>query len=208
MVKTLLSLVLLLSVAACNHNDRILKKNKDSEASVAQPERKYEEDKTDKKHGEASSENEGKNISLETRQLLIKQKNNFPSILSELKKQGRKISHWIWWVFPTEKPGASEPLPKTKIEEKEVEYVLQNTDVDQWAEILEEIFGLLKQHQKGEWKTSGGNIPNSDIIPAIDHGRIEFALTFWLTKAHDELSKRPRLFKAFANLRNFAWYEW
>jgi len=45
--------------------------------------------------------------------LLHRQKERCPQIVQELQAHGRKVSHWAWWVFPTEKAGASEPVPKT-----------------------------------------------------------------------------------------------
>ena len=32
-----------------------------------------------------------------------------PQILEELQKYGKKKSHGIWWIMPTEKPGDNEP---------------------------------------------------------------------------------------------------
>ena len=47
--------------------------------------------------------------------LLERQRTECPAIVAELNKHRRKVSHWAWWVFPTELPGASEPPPATAV---------------------------------------------------------------------------------------------
>ena len=36
------------------------------------------------------------------------QTKHFPVILHELRTRGKKITHWIWWVFPYDKIGQSD----------------------------------------------------------------------------------------------------
>ena len=43
--------------------------------------------------------------------LLAKQQAQCALALKELNEAGRKLTHWTWWVFPTDHPGASEPPP-------------------------------------------------------------------------------------------------
>lgn len=153
---------------------------------------------------EKNKKDELEHISLEAQALLAKQHANFPRIIEELKTQKKKVSHWIWWVFPSEKAGDSEPSPKTKIELSDADYFLKYAEVDAWAEILEAMYELLKTHSKGPWKERS-NIPNDAIIPAIDHGRIKFSLQFWLNKARDVSMRYPRLYKAFKQMEAFNW---
>lgn len=136
--------------------------------------------------------------------LLSNQKTNFAKILNELKSKRKKTSHWIWWVFPTTLAGASEGPPKSKVTKATADYVLSNADIDQWSEILETMFELLKENPMGKWQTQN-NKPNSSIIPTIDHGRIGYALIFWLTSVKDSTQKYPRLYQAFKNLQAFDW---
>jgi len=42
--------------------------------------------------------------------LVRRQKEQMPKIIGDLSKNGRKTLHYAWWLFPTELPGASEPL--------------------------------------------------------------------------------------------------
>ena len=61
---------------------------------------------------------ENGNRSLHTRPLRVlleRMEEHCPRALGELQRVGRKTTHWAWWVFPTEKEGASEPLPKTAV---------------------------------------------------------------------------------------------
>ncbi len=51
-------------------------------------------------------------ITTVTKNLILKQNNEFPRILSELKTNRKKTTHWSWWIFPTTLPGASELRPK------------------------------------------------------------------------------------------------
>lgn len=135
--------------------------------------------------------------------LVDKQNQQFPKILAEL-NAGRKTSHWIWWVFPTTLKGASEPEPKTFVDAEMAGLLLKEASIDAWSEILEKIYDLLKKDQKGAFKPAH-NRPNPDIIPKIDHGRIHFALKFWLEEAKDVLKKYPRFFDALKNLTAFDW---
>jgi Protein of unknown function (DUF1810) len=141
----------------------------------------------------------------ETAQILInKQDANFPNILKELQDNKKKTSHWIWWVFPSEKPGDSEPGQKTSVNLNNVDYLLTHANMNGWSQILEEIFNLLKTQAVEPWKESG-NTPNPAVIPSMDHGRIHHALIFWLQKAQDKTKKYPRFFNALNNLNKFNW---
>lgn len=150
-----------------------------------------------------STEDE-KHVTQATKDLLAKQRENFPKILSELKANKKKTSHWIWWVFPTEKSGLSEDTPKTKVTLDQVDYILKYADLNAWSTILEEIYQLLKSQSVGPWKNRD-NRPNPAVIPPIDHDRINYALKFWLETAGDKIQKNRRFYEAFKNLDRFYW---
>ena len=97
-----------------------------------------------------------------------KQQKFFPLILEELRTKGRKESHWAWWVFPTDLEGSSEPFPKTSILPREKQLFLEGTTASSWREILELIANLVSTQQS--W---------NEILPQIDHGRVEFFITYW-----------------------------
>ena len=58
-----------------------------------------------------------------------------------IKNNGRKITHWAWWVFPTSKTGLSEPPPPTKVEnEKDAMSLLMLLDdkvCETWIQVLQ-----------------------------------------------------------------------
>lgn len=98
--------------------------------------------------------------------LLSKQKLYFDDIIIELNQNnGKKINHWIWWVFPTEKQGASEPFPKTNILlNRQSEYIIYLARNE--IEILQKwilIINILKE------------------LPDIDRGRVKFFYEEWKT---------------------------
>jgi DNA mismatch repair ATPase MutL len=130
--------------------------------------------------------------------LIAKQKKYFPQILDELQKNKKKTGHWIWWVFPTEMPGASEPEPKTSVQASSADYLLSNADIDAWSEILEEMYNLLNAN-------AHAGRPDSAVIPNIDHGRINYALKFWLGTVEGITKRYPRFHKALVNLAQFKW---
>ena len=96
--------------------------------------------------------------------LLGKQIKNFDKILKELKKNnGKKITHWIWYVFPNTKEGLNEDSPKTNIlinrHNNYIKYLYSNNLnlLKQWTEIFE----LLK------------------IMPKDDRGRVNYFYIEW-----------------------------
>ena len=54
-----------------------------------------------------------------------------PGILKELQEKGKKVGHWIWWVMPTDKPGDSEPSPKTSVKKDQLGDLLKSAP-DEW----------------------------------------------------------------------------
>ena len=99
--------------------------------------------------------------------LLVRQAEHMPRALRELKQHGRKTSHWAWWAFPTEKEGFSEPEPKTAVTPASARVVLARAP-GAWREVLEEVCRLTATH-------------GSEVLPSIDHGRVDFFCRFWPT---------------------------
>ena len=93
--------------------------------------------------------------------LLVKQQEKFQGILTELEKYEEKIGHWAWYVWPTSQPGRSEREPKTWIAPYLIPALLENTDLENWTNILEKINELIGKYG---WH----------VIPDIDYGRIQF----------------------------------
>ena len=125
--------------------------------------------------------------------LLIRQQSKSPKIIQELNYNQKKISHWIWWVFPTTRKGTSEPKlknTKTCIEDYQINELLEKTNIDDWIIILKLISQFI--YDKKSLKK---------IIPEEDHGRMEaFYLLFLYNKnkAHreffEEIKKQQELF--------------
>ena len=99
------------------------------------------------------------------KQLLVRQAEHMPRALRELRQHGRKTGHWAWWAFPTAKAGFSEPEPKTRVTRETARVVLARAP-RAWREVLEEVCRLTAAR-------------GSDVLPAIDHGRVDFFCRFW-----------------------------
>jgi hypothetical protein len=99
-------------------------------------------------------------------QLLRRQHERCPEILLELEQYQRKVGHWAWWVFPTEIAGRSEPPPSTFVTADSAEDLLALAPRE-WREALETICALSEEHGF------------SNVVPSIDHGRVEHFLLFW-----------------------------
>lgn len=99
--------------------------------------------------------------------LKIKQSRELPQILTELKRNGRKTSCWIWWVCPTEMPGACEPGPETFVTSLTYSQLFgKDACPDEWKKVLEKICDLVERD-------------GTRILPGIDHGRVHYFLKFW-----------------------------
>ena len=99
------------------------------------------------------------------RTLLVRQAERLPAALRELRRDGRKSGHWAWWAFPTEKEGFAEPEPKTRVTRETARVVLARAP-RAWREVLEEVARLTAER-------------GSDVLPSIDHGRVDFFCQFW-----------------------------
>jgi len=84
----------------------------------------------------------------------------YKRVISEI-KTGKKITHWIWYFFPTERPGISDPY-KTYITKETAKLLIDN---QKWLDVHMKINNLL--------------LINSTFFPEIDLGRIKYFIKFW-----------------------------
>jgi len=98
--------------------------------------------------------------------LVAVQKLECPRILQELNQHGRKISHWIWWVCPTDMEGACDP-ECTCVTRQTAPNLFNSEAADDWRSVLEKLCDLVEKEN------------SVHIVPSIDHGRIHHFLEFW-----------------------------
>jgi hypothetical protein len=98
--------------------------------------------------------------------LVLVQKREFPKIMEELKRYGRKRTHWIWWVFPTEHPGACDE-ENTYVTRQTAPHLCNSKATEEWLAILEKICDLVEEAN------------TCQVVPGDDHGRIRYFLQFW-----------------------------
>lgn len=101
------------------------------------------------------------------RRLIVRQSERMLGILEELEANGRKVSHWAWWVFPTDMPGAGEPGGTTYVTPGTAGTLLADACAEDWRKVLEKVCDLCED---------GLGI---SALPRVDHGRVHFFLKFW-----------------------------
>ena len=116
----------------------------------------------------SSSSGSGGDPAAQVEELVRRQRNECPRVLEELKEHGRKVSHWAWWVFPTEKEGFSEPPPKTRVTRATAPVLLRAAPAE-WRAALEAVALLVKMR--------GGDV--GAVLPAIDLPRVRYFVEFW-----------------------------
>jgi hypothetical protein len=121
------------------------------------------------------SEEKEKGVDLKLEALIKRQNEKCHSILNELTKHKQKTSHWAWWIFPTEMPGASEPPPATCVSSKEAAIELLARAPKEWRLVLEKIAELVRATSKKPHH----RMTLSGVLPSIDHGRVTFFVRFW-----------------------------
>jgi hypothetical protein len=99
--------------------------------------------------------------------LLNKQHEICSNILRELKQYGQKKTHWSWYIFPTNKPGISDPL-QTYIT-KDTALILLNSASPKWRICLEQIVTLAIEK----------NYRLEKVLFDIDISRVVFFIKFW-----------------------------
>ena len=153
-------------------------------------------------------------LPIKTKRLLDTQIEFFPKIIKELQKNGKKMSHWAWYVWPTTMPGRSDSRI-TAVTEESAYSLLKLTNLDQWIMILnllaEYMENKVKEYekQKNNAKSNDDSSkektrefffqrnPISKIIPPIDHGRIKFFIQFWLVDNDKNITKQfPTFYNA------------
>ena len=153
-------------------------------------------------------------LPIKTKRLLDTQIEFFPKIIKELQKNGRKTSHWAWYVWPTTMPGRSDSRI-TAVTEESAYSLLKLTNLDQWIMILnllaEYMENKVKEYekQKNNAKSNDDSSkektrefffqrnPISKIIPPIDHGPIKFFIQFWLVDNDKNITKQfPTFYNA------------
>ena len=89
-------------------------------------------------------------------------------------RNGPKISHYAWWIFPTEKIGVADPFG-TKVTNKTANIFLNNLEEKgkKWIEVLN-IIAMFPEK-----------------IPLEDHGRIIKFCEFW-QKENTKLKHVPK----------------
>jgi len=104
------------------------------------------------------------------KRLLEAQEDRLPGIIEELER-GHKTGHWIWYVFPTTKPGLCDPRD-TYVTESTVHSLFENAGLKQkWQKALELICDQVE--------TDG-----IQALPEEDHGRIHYFLKEWRNLNH------------------------
>ena len=108
-----------------------------------------------------------KNMDQQLSVLISRMVEELPHALSELKRNGRKSSHWAWWAWPTEKEGYSEPPPRTAVSRSTAKELLRSAP-KVWEQVLCKVAELIE--------ANGGSMDR--IIPGIDWGRIHYFVKF------------------------------
>ena len=76
-----------------------------------------------------------------------------------------KKGHWIWWIFPINHTGRSDQL-QTYLTYFTAETFLKHIDIKKWAECIQLISEIIREHRSG--------------IPKIDFSRMNDFCIFWL----------------------------
>jgi hypothetical protein len=107
-------------------------------------------------------------IDIEPVQRLINKQNEICSnILTELKQYGQKKTHWSWYIFPTNKPGKSDPL-QTYITKDTAQIFLKSAS-PKWRTCLKKIIILAIEK----------NYRLEKVLFDVDIGRVVFFIKFW-----------------------------
>lgn len=124
--------------------------------------------------------------------LIFRQNKHLHQAFYELETEGRKVSHWAWWAFPTERPGYSEPLTTLKDTPKGKSFITKQTAQqliseapEIWKQVLSKICYLLNQQKSSSL---------SPILPKIDHDRVRYFVKFWKS-----INDKPEWFNSVIN---------
>ena len=111
---------------------------------------------------------EQKGIADELSLLLKRQLATCPGASAELRRVGRKSGHWLWWAFPCDVPGRSEPTPATFLTRANALDFLQRADVT-WWNLITQIVANARVNHRGL----------RGVLPDIDLPRVRAFCQFW-----------------------------
>lgn len=111
---------------------------------------------------------------------LISKYNTEKSIIDSEINNGRKTTHWIWYVYPTTKKGINEPDPKTKIDHITAILLLNNTD---WMATHKLIHNQII-------KISHNKHSHNKLFPGIDIGRIKYFIQYMTTEMNTTMDNK------------------
>lgn len=116
------------------------------------------------------------------RRLIQAQKANLPKIKSAVRERTHKKykkqtdEHWAWYVWPTRKPGRSDPERTGITNLADAAFVLKGPTGTMWTQTLVELTRVL-----GAQRTK-------DVFPRADHGRIDNFVREWVReRSYDEV---------------------
>lgn len=146
---------------------------------------------------DAPARNGAKSGSSAARKLLKAQHDELGHILADLKAAGPekwvKRGHWAWYVWPTTKPGMSDPRGTAVQGTSDVAFVLASKPtLRAWTDILAQLARTLAARR------------SKRCIPSIDHGRIEFFLQEWGSRGYAEAIEREGATEFAEALQAFA----
>ena len=100
--------------------------------------------------------------------------------MNELRR-GKKINHYIWWIFPTTEPGRADEF-ETRVTNYTYTQFIENIDTSKWEEVLT-IFA------------------NSTFkIPSVDEGRVRYFCCFW-----EKMYEQERVSRNFFLVTHIPW---
>ena len=130
-------------------------------------------------------------VSLGAKKLVKQQQEALPRILSAVKSAGPskyvKNDHYAWWVWPTTKPGISDPLQTSVSNLDDVTYVLAGPALSTWTALLSNFAEALRARRSRR------------VFPSIDHGRIDYFIKEWSSPSYISIVQRsaPEFGRAF-----------
>jgi len=121
--------------------------------------------------------------------LVQKQYQLLKQIFKELQQYGRKEGHWIWYVFPTDKAGESDPAQTHVTQSTAPQLCVNGSTAVAWQMVLEKICDLIEEN-------------GTKVLPRIDHSRVHWFLQFW-----NALDESPEWMQAVCErLGRFLWH--
>ena len=120
-----------------------------------------------------------------------KQIKYLPEATKELIEKRRKISHYAWWSFPTERKGMTEPNPKTYLTVNTALLFLKSP-AKEWKMYLNEVVNVIKKDKKRI----------KDIFSHSDIGRIKEFIIFFEYVIHKQKRKSRWLLNILTVFRN------